>query len=56
MVNFLKFCQLSISYEIYTCHSKICPEAKPKQNWKNVVADEKLFLKAWSIEWLPRLQ
>ena len=56
MVNFLKFCQLSISYEIYSCHNKICPEAKPKQNWKNVVADEKLFLKAWSMEWLPRLQ
>ena len=50
MVNFLKFCQLSTSYEIYSCHSKICPEEKPKQNWENVVADEKLFLKAWSIE------
>ena len=50
MVNFLKFCQLSISCEIYSSLNEICPEAKPKQNWKNVVADEKLFLNGWSIE------
>ena len=38
MVSFLKFCQLSISYEIYSYLLYI------------YVADEKLFLKAWSIE------
>ena len=34
MVNFLKFCQLSTSYEIYSCHSRICPEEKTETKLK----------------------
>ena len=49
---FFKFCQLSISGEIYSSHSRISPVLRQnrKKNWNKVVADGKLFLKAWSIE------